>query len=149
MVMLKQSLPFIAVIVSVVSFGLSYAQSRNTAVASVMPVLAFVYDGQVGWTLQNIGNGPSINITVAQRDEKSGWQSPVRLPPLAKDGKLELKWLGHSNVRFLGADYSDFQGRRYSAVSVDDISANRDAHVLPVWRDDEIQRYWEQESKRK
>jgi hypothetical protein len=71
-----------ALAVSAVSFVMSYLQSQRSAVTAVMPVLAFAYGEDGRWTVQNLGNGPALNVVVAERaDDRAPWSNPVRLPP--------------------------------------------------------------------
>ena len=91
----KQYVSVAALIVSVVSFGLTYSLSARSAVTSVRPVLVIEYSQQDGWYVRNVGNGPALNVIVAMKDKTSDWKMPVRIPPLQKDGRFSLDWVGH------------------------------------------------------
>ena len=56
-----------ALLVSVVTFGLSFWFSWRSAVTAQRPVLVFVYQQGTGWILRNIGGGPALNVLVAQK----------------------------------------------------------------------------------
>ncbi|MBC8093046.1 MAG: hypothetical protein H7Y15_14125, partial [Pseudonocardia sp.] len=46
-----------------------------------MPVVVFVWDPAAKiWSLRNIGNGPALNVIIAQHD-RDGWYNSVRVPP--------------------------------------------------------------------
>jgi len=136
-------LSILALVVAVVSFTMSFMQSQNAAVTGVMPVLGFVYDEDGRWVLQNLGNGPAMNIVVAIRqNDTAGWCDPVRLPPLAQDGKLALRWVG-LDVRWLGASYTDVEGRKYTATCVNDLSVSHRGQLLPTWPEADIAKHWD------
>jgi len=122
---------------------MSYFQSRKAAITGMMPVLVFVYDRDGQWLLQNLGNGPALNIVVAEKaNDSAQWAKPVRIPPLPRDGRFPL----HVNVnaRWLGATYMDIEGREYSATCVEDDARVTPGRVLPQWKADEIQPHWVQ-----
>jgi hypothetical protein len=131
----------IALVVSVISFGMSYQQSEKGAVTGMMPVLVFVYDKEGQWLLQNLGNGPALNIVIAEKTtDNSEWTNPVRIPPLPREGRFPL----HVNVnaRWLGASYTDIEGREYSATCINDDSRVKSGRVLPRWTPSEVRPHW-------
>jgi hypothetical protein len=87
---------------------------------------------------------PALNVVVAQR-AANRWFSPVRVPPLGRDGSLALAWLGRVNVTGLGASYSDFEDRRYTSTLGGERSRTYERDRLPHWDESEIRRYWELE----
>jgi hypothetical protein len=54
----KTVLSAMAILVSVLTFALSFWFAWRSSVAAKRPVLVFVYDGRTGWILRNIGGGP-------------------------------------------------------------------------------------------
>jgi hypothetical protein len=118
----------LALTISVISFALSYLQSQRGAVTSVMPVLVFVYEQSGQWVLQNLGNGPALNVVVAEKaSDNSAWSNPIRIPPLPREGRFPLRV--DVNARWLAASYNDIQGHDYSATSVNDDSRVRAGRV--------------------
>jgi hypothetical protein len=116
-------------------------------------VLVFVYDGLRGWLLRNVGNGPALNIEVAQGvvhgNQPSHWVNPVRVPPIARDKEVVLSWLGHDNLHALGAVYEDFlsadegtRGRVYTVTCNSDRNSIVPERHLPVWSEAEIVASW-------
>jgi hypothetical protein len=138
----KQYVAIAALVVSIISFVLTYSLSKRTAVTGVRPVLVFEYTENAGWIIRNVGNGPALNIVVAMKGDNTDWVTPVRIPPLSKDGMFKLAWVGHSNVRTLGAYYSDIAQRRYSSTCTDDLSGTHEGNQLREWPDSEISRHW-------
>ena len=134
----------LALIVSILTFTLNYRFARRAATVARKPVLVFEYDGASGWVLKNVGSGPALNTIVAQKQVKGAWFNPVRVPPLAKDGKMVLSWLGHVNTTGLGATYSDFEEVTYTSTCGNDLSqVFQGAHFGP-WAEDQIGRHWSQ-----
>jgi hypothetical protein len=128
---------------AVTSFVVNFLVAHRAAVRARKPVLVFVDDPEGGcWVLQNVGNGPALNILVAQR-AGGRWFNPVRASPLAREAKLPLTWLGRVDTTGLGATYSDFEGRRYTSTLGGERSRTYEGERLPTWPDDEVRRYWE------
>jgi hypothetical protein len=138
----KSLLPIIALLFAIVSFGLSFTLTRRSAVSGIKPVLVFIYDGEKGWILTNIGNGPALNIVVAQKRVNGNWFNPVRVPPISKGSEFRLLWLGHVNDTGLGATYTDFQNRKYSSTCLNDLSRVYSGDKFPEWEEHEIGRHW-------
>ena len=145
-----------AIIVSSVTFGLSYRASKAAERRLRIPVLVFVYDGLQGWLLRNVGNGPALNIEVAKSvvhsNQLSYWVNPVRVPPIARDKEVVLSWLGHDNLHALGAVYEDFlgadegtRGRVYTVTCSSDRNSIAPGRHLPVWPEAEIVASWHSE----
>lgn len=138
----KQFVSVAALIVSIISFSLTYSFSTKSAITSVRPVLIFEYSQQDGWSVRNVGNGPALNILIAMKDDTSDWKMPVRIPPMQKDGRFSLHWVGHLNIRTLGASYTDIAERTYSSTCVDDLSNTYDGNKLEQWVESDITAHW-------
>jgi hypothetical protein len=131
-----------AVIVSVATFVVSYWTGQRAETRARKPVLVFVDQPAEGnWVLRNVGNGPALNIVVAQR--KDGyWFNPVKVPPLGRETSFSLGWLERTNDTGLGTAYVDFEGHSYTSTLGDEIARTYEGNRLPAWRDDEVERYW-------
>jgi hypothetical protein len=133
----------ISVSIALFSFVLNLRLNQRAAIRARKPVLVFVDEPSEGcWVIRNVGNGPALNVLVAQRAD-GRWFNPVFIPPFGKDGQFPLKWLGRVNVTGLGATYSDFEDRRYTSTLGGERSHTYDGARLPSWDDGEIRRYWE------
>jgi hypothetical protein len=143
---LTDLLSIVAIVISTISFLLSFWLNIKSARSDIRPVLAFVYNGESGWHLRNVGSGPALNVTVAQKNVKNReWFNPVRVPPLEEESRFHLKWLGHVNDTGLGVVYEDFQGRTYSSTCGNDLSCVfRGRGEIPKWEEQEIGRHWRQ-----
>jgi hypothetical protein len=142
--MSEMVLSVIAIVLSAVTFGLTYRAGQAADRRSRIPVLVFVYDEHRGWLLRNVGNGPALNITTAIRktheQAEDEWEAPTRVPPIERDGEFELHWLKHANVAVLAATYQDFlaadtshKARVYTVTSAYDLNQIVPGHLLPDW----------------
>jgi hypothetical protein len=138
----RDALSAIALVVSLVTFGLNYLHSRRSLVLTRRPVMIFEYDGNRGWLLRNVGSGPALNAVVAQKKVEGTWFNPVRIPPLAAGGEFLPLWLAHVNKTGLGVLYDDTEGRKYSATCGDDLSQVFEGYQFGPWKTSEIGRHW-------
>ena len=133
----------VSLVLAVTSFAINFWVGHRAAVRARKPVLVFIDDPERKcWVLQNVGNGPALNVLVAQR-ESGQWFNPVMTPPLAKDAVFPLFWLGRTNTSGLGAAYSDFEDRRYTSTLGGERSRAYEHGRLPDWQDEEIRRQWQ------
>jgi len=133
-----------ALVVSLITFALNYRYTRQSAVMARKPVLIFEYNGELGWILRNVGAGPALNVTVAQKRVDGEWFNPVRVPPLSKDGQLTLKWLNHVNTTGLGATYTDTEQLPYTSTCGNDLSRVSAGALFGPWPEAQIGRHWSQ-----
>jgi hypothetical protein len=133
----------VSVVIAFASLVLNFVLNHRSAVRARMPVLVFVDDpDEECWVLRNVGNGPALNVVVAER-AGGKWFNPVRVPPFSKESSYPLRWLGRINVSGLGASYADFESRRYTSTLGEDTSRAYEGDRLPTWHDAEILRYWQ------
>jgi hypothetical protein len=138
----KQYVSVAALLFSLVSFSLTFGLSKSSAVTAVRPVLVFEYSESDGWSVRNVGNGPALNVLVATKNDDSDWLQPVRIPTLKRDGAFPLNWIGHLNVRTLGASYMDVSARQYSSTSTNDLSEVYEGNRLREWPEKAISAHW-------
>jgi hypothetical protein len=154
-VVLQTVLSLSAIVLSAVTFGLSYRAGQIVDRRSRIPVLVFVYDRHRGWLLRNVGNGPALNIMVAARQTheqpENEWQAPTRVPPIARDDEFELKWLARSNIAVLAATYQDFlaadtsdEPRSYTVTCAYDLNHIVPQRILPNWNIKQSKPHWQQ-----
>jgi hypothetical protein len=139
----------VSLVLAFTSFVVNFWLNHRAAVRARKPVLVFVDDhGEKDcWVLENVGNGPALNVIMAEREPKKDkhpgtWLNPVRVPALAKDSEFRLHWLDHVKDRGLGAIYSDFEGRRYTSTAGDEQVFTYEGNRLPKWAEKEIENYW-------
>ncbi|HZC99842.1 MAG TPA: hypothetical protein VFA46_06520 [Actinomycetes bacterium] len=151
--MLTTGLAVAALVISLITFVLSYRATTAAERRSRLPVLVFVYDGNRGWLLRNVGNGPALNIIVAQKHTRGSqagdWYNPVRVPPIAREAEFPLSWLDPASDFGLGAVYQDFLsadvkggGRVFTVTCGNDLNAVTPGRLLPSWAEREIWRHW-------
>lgn len=121
----------LALVLSAVSFVLSYRLNAASAENALKPVLVFTYDSEAGWILANIGNGPALNVEVAHRKVSGDWFRFIRLPSLASGDEFRAHWLAHSNIRSLGAVYEDIEQRVSTSITQDDNTVIAEGRTLP------------------
>jgi hypothetical protein len=136
------NLSLLALVVSLISLVTSSVLSMRTLRTNIKPVIAVLYDGERGWLINNVGNGPALNIVVCQRDPQHHWLHPVRVPPLPVHGTFELRWLGHENDHAIGVMYEDLHRYKYSSVCANDLTTINDGSIFPKWRENAIGRHW-------
>ena len=139
----------VSVILAFTSFVVNFWLNHRAAVRARKPVLVFVDDhgDQDCWVLKNVGNGPALNVVMAEREPKKDnhpgtWLNPVRVPALATESDFRLYWLDDVKDRGLGALYSDFEGRRYTSLAGDEQVWTYEGNRLPKWAEKEIENYW-------
>jgi hypothetical protein len=141
----EQLIAGLALLVSFASFAYAFAKGRYDQLTSVRPALVFVYDHDGGWTVQNVGNGPALNVLIVRRPPGAGeasWEKPVRIPPLKRDGAFPLHWDPHDNDHALGAVYADMWGRSYTTTCARDLNSISKEHRLHGWAESEIVAEW-------
>lgn len=137
------AIAIVSVAIALASFAVNYRLADRAAVRARKPVLIFLDDpAQNTWLLRNVGNGPALNVLVAQRHE-GVWFNPVILPPLSAESSYALLWLGRINITGLGATYTDFEDRPYTSTLGGERSRTYDGNHLPEWEDMAIRRHWQ------
>jgi hypothetical protein len=133
----------VSVVIALSSLVVNIRLNQRAAVRARKPVLVFVDEPNEGaWVLRNVGNGPALNVLIAQRAD-GRWFNPVLVPPCGKDSVFPLRWLGRVNTTGLGATYADFEGHVYTSTLGGERSRTYEGNHLPNWADEEIRRYWE------
>jgi hypothetical protein len=133
----------VSVAIAATSFVVNFRIVQRAAVRARKPVLVFVDSPEHGcWVLENVGNGPALNVLVAQR-EFGQWINPVLTPPVGRDGTILLTWLGRVNTSGLGAAYSDFEDHSYTSTLGGERSRTYDGNHLPEWPNGDVRRHWE------
>jgi hypothetical protein len=155
--MLSNTIAVVALILSVVTFGLAQRFTSAADRRSRIPVLVFVYESNGYWILRNVGNGPALNITLAikAKHDDRDWQNPTRIPPIGRNDEFRLSWLGDSDIAVIAASYEDFltadnprRSRVYTVSMVDDINRVVPRRELPHWSAGESMAQWEREQRR-
>jgi hypothetical protein len=139
----ERTLSVLPVVLSTLALTISFFSFNLTAVRNIRPVLTLAYRNDSGWYLRNIGNGPALNVIVAERPNEGEWVNPVRVPPLANGGEILLHWLGHTNIKWIGATYTDIDDRPYSSLTSEDLTSIRNDNAFPRWREQDIRKHWE------
>jgi hypothetical protein len=145
-----------ALLFAIVSFLVSLHTASVAGRRARMPALVFVYDTDYKqWVLRNVGNGPALDVTIAQRNpDTKQWYNPVRIPPLSRDDQFLVWWLNPTRDFGLGARYHDMivgdsRALRHVYVTrtgndVSKIYQGRHSKRIdmPTWDDAEVTRHW-------
>jgi hypothetical protein len=121
---------------------ISFFSYQLTAVRNVKPVLTIAYRGSSGWYVKNIGNGPALNVVVAEKGQ-GDWFKPVRIPALANSEEHALRWLGQTNIESIGATYFDIDGRQYTSLTEQDLTTIKTGNRMAKWQERDIEKEWE------
>ncbi|MBV9416614.1 MAG: hypothetical protein JO363_16640 [Solirubrobacterales bacterium] len=145
----------VAVVVSFLTFVWTYWASQRSERRTRMPVLVLFPD-QSGWRLENIGNGPAINIVIAQgrgpatdgcidihgrvvgRDgcaPGESWCNPIHLRPMATGGSQTVPW--RFSTTGVGVSYTDPLGSVYTLLTSRHGSRVIEKQAIPSWTEDE------------
>lgn len=144
----------VAVVLSVVTFGLTQRLASAADRRSRIPVLVFVYNSSGYWLLKNVGNGPALNITLAMKANYNDedWQGRTRIPPIARDAAFRLSWLEDRDYAILTASYEDFlaadnmrRSRAYTVSMMHDLNRIVPRRELPRWTVKESEAHWQRE----
>jgi hypothetical protein len=136
-------LSLLALAVSAGTFALGYLQNERSEELQRRPILVFQYDGGTGWSVKNVGNGPAVNVVIVSSMHGATWSGPIRTPPIASGGEIQLRWLEDPNLDKLGAVYSGVTGASYNTVCDDDLNVFDKQNALPNWPADDATPMWE------
>ena len=135
----------IALTLSVIATISSIYFSNIGLKTNVLPTLVFVFDSGKGWAINNVGNGPALNVVVAhQVHGDDNWKDPTRLYPIPEDDVVHIEWVG-LNPNKLIATYTDVHNRPYNSLTDEDLTTIKDKDVLRPWNESEIKRIWERQ----
>jgi hypothetical protein len=109
-----------ALVISLLSLVFTVLYSRRSLRISVAPILIFSRDQQKGWLLENVGNGPALNVVVYNGDMKE-WEKAVRCYAIANKSNIDLPWVVHPGQ--LGATYEDVIGNQFTSYTKDDLTS--------------------------
>ena len=104
-------------ITAVVALFLAYLGYRR----SIRPVLIFTRRGTGTWQLENVGNGPAVQIEVAYGTKTGEWQAPTLYYPLSPKSNVQLKRIPNE-AWGLGVKYTDIHGKWYATECRDNIN---------------------------
>ena len=131
-----------ALLISVATLGVTYRSWQLADRRSRLPVLVFLDSPGPRWRLKNVGNGPALNIVVAQKFKHGDteWVEPTRVPALGRDEELALTWVaGGGNVDVPAAAYSDLvgadgrgRGRRFTTLCANNINTVEPGERIPA-----------------
>lgn len=134
----------LALVFSITSFVFLFRLTRQSKKTDIRPVLVFVFAQGEGWKIQNVGNGPALNVRVWHQYKNQDWSETYQAPPVGQDGAVPVHWLPDPNIDLLRAVYQDFQGNPYCSFCKDDRTGVFDGYVEELPDSDEAApgRHW-------
>ena len=99
------SVAAVALVVSLIVARDTRRREQQAARLARQPALVFDWDGSTKtWRLRNIGNGPALDVVIAQRIG-SVWTNPLRMPEMPVDGSevVPRRWVEKTEDPGLGA----------------------------------------------
>ena len=133
----------IALTLSVIATIASIYFSNIGMKTNVLPTLIFVYESEKGWTINNVGNGPALNVVVAHQDHgDESWKDPTRLYPISEGGIVGIEWIGQ-NPNKLISTYTDVHNRSYTSLTDEDLTTIKDKKLQHIWNETDIKKIWE------
>jgi hypothetical protein len=140
---LSTVLSVIALALSDTSFIVTLVLTIKRDIGAIRPVLVFTYRSGVGWHIENIGNGPALDVVFHRLYRESVTQS-VRLPTLAKGSEFVLHFAKHDSKQIFVATYRDADRRPYTSRSQHDVSTQTTGLAIQRPADPEsLERWWE------
>ena len=103
----------------------------RTQKTSMIPVLVFVRVSEKKWQIQNVGKGPAVTVTIA--DKPDGKWRPLFFSPMAAGASLNLDAL-ETKTDF-GAVYTDINGDVYSTRFIKHIHIFSEGNLFPEWEE--------------
>lgn len=125
------------IIASVISFFSLVASfyavylTQKTFKTGLMPILVFSRRTNGNWQIENVGNGPAINVVIADGTKTRDWVSIVRCFPIAAGAKVELTWL--VSAYELAAVYFDSEGEVFTSKCCSNENSICKGNKYPAW----------------
>ncbi len=139
------AISLVALTLSIIATISSIYFSNIGLKTNVLPTLVFVYDSEKGWSINNVGNGPALNVVVAhQAHGENKWKDPTRLYPISENDSVHVKWVGHNPDKLMIA-YTDVHNRPYTSLTDEDLTTINDKNLSRPWNETDIRRIWERQ----
>lgn len=125
-----------ALLASVIAITVSVYTFKRAHKTSIKPVLVFSNDiespaDKTSWYVQNVGNGPALNVMVGSGGKEGDWEASnsVLLPALSVQGRVHLAWVWAPKA--LVATYSDSFGQDYTSICVGNRNRVVESNLYP------------------
>jgi hypothetical protein len=143
MPILSTVLSIAALALSVTNFIVTLMLTIKRDIGAIRPVLVFTYKSGIGWHIENIGNGPALDIVFHRLYRESVTQN-VRLPTLARGTEFFLHFAKHDSKQIFVATYRDADSRSYTSRSHHDVSTQTKGFAVQRPGDPEsLERWWQ------
>lgn len=122
----------ISTAISLLAVVVSFYTFHRSLKASSKPVLIFSLRSEALWQLQNVGNGPAVNVLVGEMNVNRDWVNITNCYPLAAGASVPLSWLRHGVE--LAAVYTDVYGGSFTTHCASNWNAVSSRNEFPGWR---------------
>ena len=136
--MAEVTISIAALVVSFFSLIFTILYSRKRLRTNIAPILIFSRDQLKGWLLENVGNGPALNVVVYDGDLEA-LKKAVRCYGIAKGAIIDLPWTEHPEQ--LGATYEDAMGNQYTSLAKDDLTTIKRGTLIKWQQEIQRERY--------
>lgn len=120
-------LSIVAFAISLIAVVLAYrAQSCSNR---LRPVLVFSRGSDTLWQIQNVGEGPSLQVIIADSDRHETWTCVANCSPVGAKCTLNLPWI--KNGYGLVAIYSDIDGNQFTSLYKDGVHSISRGNIYP------------------
>ena len=113
----------ISLFISLIAIIVVYLTFRGSHRTSVQPMIVFSnapaeVDYETSWCIENVGNGPALNVLVAGGTTHLKWnqQDITLIPVIGKNTNKRLIWIKQKGA--LLATYKDIYGYEYTSICV-------------------------------
>ena len=112
--MAETILSILSLAIAGISLLISCLIFMKNRILQVKPVLIFSRRSSDVWQLQNVGNGPSLNLRLGEMSwDNNKWTRFTRCYPLAAGATVELNWIKFGAA--LAVTYEDVIGNTYTS----------------------------------
>ena len=125
----------ISLLLSLIAIAITYLIYQRTQKTTVQPVIVFSNveqgDGdRSSWCIENVGNGPALNVLVAGGNNKLEWhEKDITMIPVIGCDNIRRLWLKKYGA--LLATYKDIYGREYTSICVGNRHSIKDGNSHP------------------
>lgn len=127
----------ISIVLSVSAISITYFIFRKTHKTSVQPVIVFSNlekekGDNTSWIIENVGNGPALNVLIAGGTHQFDWNDEdiTLIPAIGCNISRRLHWIKQKAA--LLATYKDIYGREYTTICVHNKHTIKEGNSFPT-----------------
>lgn len=128
-------LSFLSVLIALGSFWIAY----HSLHLSARPILVFVSvenEKEKRWMIENVGNGPALEVTVYEGKSKKTWERGEKIIPIPAGTRVDSPFT--YNCPKLGVKYSSILNKKYNSVCFAHETKFKKGHRKKEWKGIEV-----------